>query len=226
MKAEGAEALLLPGTAVVLAFLLVESTGMGAAGVASLGMIAAVPVLALSLCVVARRRGFHCLHMSVCAVVLGSIGVLVGARLDFGQFGLATIADWCRVLEPLSLDAIRSQVALAPWTCVGMLGGCNLGMALSMRLLGHPSETRPAFIARFVACNAGMIIGMSLTEVLLPISDSVIEGVSATACMFSIMVLGMTVGMWGGWWSSEWALRAWRRRAHLAASRHSPSLRI
>jgi hypothetical protein len=57
-------------------------------------------MVVLTLCLIAYRWRFHFLHMSVCAIVLGSIGMLLGARVDFGQFGLAIIADWCSVQQP------------------------------------------------------------------------------------------------------------------------------
>ena len=221
----GTETLLLLATTVVLALLLIESEGIGAAAIPSLALLAVLPATAVSLCLIARRWDLHCLHMSVCAVVLGSIGVVAGARLDFGQFGLMTIADWCRVLRPLSLDTIRNQVASAPWTYAGMLGGCNLGLALSMQFFNRTVATRPAFTARFVACNAGMMLGMLLTEFLPAASYSTIDGVPAAARMFLIMILGMTAGMWGGWWSAEWVMWGWKRWARPTALQHASLLR-
>lgn len=182
-------------------------------------------MVVLTLCLIAHRWRFHFLHMSVCAIVLGSIGMLLGARVDFGQFGLAIIADWCSVQQPASLAVIRNQVALAPWTCVGMLAGCNLGMMLSTRSLEQAAETRSTLLLRFAACSAGMILGMLLAEPLLPGSDDDITGMPAPIRMFLIMILGMTAGMWGGWWLAEWALNQRTRWATHAAARHAPPLR-
>ncbi len=182
-------------------------------------------MVVLSLCLIAHRWRFHFLHMSVCAIVLGSIGMLIGARIDFGQFGLAIIADWCSVQQPVSLAAFRNQVALAPWTCVGMLVGCNLGMALSAQCLEQAAETRSAVLLRFAACSVGMILGMFMAEPLLPGSKDGIAGVPASIRMFLIMILGMTAGMWVGWWLAEWALNQRTRWAAHAASRHASPLR-
>jgi hypothetical protein len=182
-------------------------------------------MVVLLLCLIAHRWRFHFLHMSVCAIVLGSIGMLLGARVDFGQFGLAIIADWCGEQQPISLAAVRNQVASAPWTCVGMLAGCNLGMALSTQSLEQAAETRSTVLLRFAACSVGMILGMLMAEPLLPGSGDGIAGVPAPIRMFLIMILGMTAGMWGGWWLAELALNQRTRWAAHAASRHAPPLR-
>jgi len=206
-----AETPYLLATTVVLALLLVASSGISAVAIPALALVVAIPAVTLSLCLVARRWRFHCLHMSVCAVLLGCVGVLVGARLDFGQSGLMTIADLCRALQPFSVDAIRAQVASAPWTYAGMVGGCNLGMALSTRSCDRAMAIHPAFIPHLICCNAGMILGMFLTNLLPSGSYPVIDGVPAAARLFVIMALGMTAGMWGGWWLAELVLRGWRR---------------
>jgi len=182
-------------------------------------------LVALSLWLIAHRWRFQFLHMSVGAILLGSIGMLIGARLDFGQFGLAIIADWCSVQQPFSLSAIRNQVALAPWTCVGMLAGCNLGMALSTQSLDHVTARRSTLMLRFAACSTGMILGMLLAPALLPGPDAGIADVPAPIGMFLVMILGMTAGMWVGWWCAEWALNRGTRWAASAASRQSPLVR-
>jgi hypothetical protein len=150
--------------------------------------------------------------MSLCAVLLGSVGVLVGARLDFGYLGLATLADWCRTLQPAGLDSVRAQLASAPWTHVGMLLGCNLGMALSAWSFDRGDASRPVLGLRFAACNAGMLLGMYLAESLLASGSAADEGGPAASGMLLAMVVGMTAGMAAGWWSVEWLLR--RRRGH------------
>lgn len=162
----------------------------------------------------------HCLHMSVCAIVLGAIGVLAGARIDFGQFGLMAIAEWCRVAQPVSLDVIRAQVAAAPWTYALMLGGCNAGMVLSARFVDRAAATSPGIILRFVGCNVGMVLGMLLVEAMPPGSQEVVGDLPAVARQFLVMLLGMASGMWVGWWCAEWTTRGWRRWAHPAASQH------
>ena len=178
-------------------------------------------MVALALWLIAHRWRVHFRHMSIGAIVLGSIGLLIGARVDFGQFGLAIIADWCSVQQPFSLSAVRNQVALAPWTCVGMLAGCNLGMALSTHTLDRAAATRSALILRFAACSIGMILGMLIAQDLLPGPDAGVAGVPAPIRMFLIMILGMTAGMWVGWWFAEWASKRVTRRAARAAARQS-----
>jgi len=168
---------------------------------------------------------WHCAQMCVCAVLLGSIGMLLGARLDFGQLGLAAFAGSCRVLEPGGLESLLRQTAVAPATTTGMLVGCNLAMALSTGYSRRPVTSRSAAILRFVACNAGMILGMSLAEIPLPGSSTIVPDVPADVRMLSLMMLGMAAGMWGGWWLAEGLRWGWSRSARLLISRHLPTAR-
>lgn len=220
----GAEALLLLAMTMVLVLLLMEWSGLVAIEVASLALLAALPALAMLLCAIARRWNLHCLHSSVFAIVLGGIGVLAGSRLDFGQFGLVSLAEWCRAMQAVSLDTMWAQVASAPWTYGGMLGGCNLGLALSTRFFDRAVPTRPEFTLRLIACNAGMILGMLLPEILLS-RTSLVGGDARTAArLLQDMVLGMTAGMWIGWWFAGCVLVAWRRLAFPGASPTEPRL--
>lgn len=202
------EAWLVPGLTMALGLILAQSIGMDASFPWLVGI--GIP-LALYLVLLARRSGSHCLHMAVFMVVLGGIGLLIGARIDFGPFGLSTLTGWCSVLPALSLDAVWTKIALAPWTYGGMLVACNLGMALSSHLFGGPATGRRGLVLRFTACNAGMIMGMFLAEALMPGLETGITGTSAMAAMFLLMVSGMTAGMWAGWWSVQWLIRGWRR---------------
>jgi len=221
----GEESSLQLGTTLVLALLLLESPGTGAMSVASLAVAMAVPALALSLCVIARRRGFHCLHMAVGAALLGSVGMLIGVRLDFGPFGLATLAEWCTARSPAGLDSVREQLVSAPWTYGAMLVGCNVGMALSARPAGQTAATRSTLIVRCAACSAGMLLAMFLTEALLRISSADVDGVRAELRALLIMVLGMTAGMWGGWRCAECLVRGCSRAASLAVLRDASRAR-
>ena len=213
-----AETGLLVGMALMLGLLLAESVGIGTDAVVSPVLVGGLPPLALSLVVLARRLSSHCLHMAVFMGGLGSIGLLIGARLDFGPLGLVTLTGWCSVLPALGLDAAWNKVSLAPWSYGGMLAGCNLGMALSAHLVGPSPARRRTFLLRYLACNGGMIIGMFLAEALLPAFEAGIEGGSAVAAMFLTMIFGMTAGMWVGWWSAEWAIRGWRRAVSTAGT--------
>lgn len=155
----------------------------------------------------------HCAQMCLCAVVLGSAGLMLGARLDFGQLGLAAVADWCRELRPGGLDSLRGQIAMAPWTSAGMLIGCNLGMALASGYLHLPVGTRRLSILRFASCNAGMVLGMLLAEVLVRVAAAAAPGLPSDLRLLFIMMLGMGAGMWMGWWSVEWLRRALHGRS-------------
>jgi len=224
-KGPAAGHLLLAVTTLVLAVLLVESAGLGADVLPAFAWIAFMPVIAVSIAALARSRNLRCLHMTLFAVVLGSVGMLLGAILDFGRFGLAVLADWCSALPPVGLDTIASRVAPAPWTYLGMLIGCNLGMVLSTATLRPVAVPAAMLMTRLVCCNAGMMLGMILTEALLPASFAGFSGVPGPVRMFIVMVLGMTAGMWGGWWIAELAVRWQARSTRLAALRRTPELR-
>ena len=154
----------------------------------------------------------HGLHVLPGALVLGSAGLLVGAHLDFGPMGLATLADLCSVELPSGLDTLRYRATSAPWTCAGMLAGCNLAMLPSARTAWRAQGAVSVQVVRFAACNAGMILGMWLAEALLAAPSLVGWGIPATARMLLLMVPGMVAGMIAGGWCAERVLRARRRR--------------
>lgn len=172
----------------------------------------------LSIFCFVRDRRVHCLPMSGCAVLLGVAGMLVGARLDFGPAGVATLADLCSTLRPVSLASMRDQAVLAPWTSLGMLGGCNLGMVVSWIALDRSSEADSVRWPHLVACNVGMILGAVVAEAVLPVATPVAAGMPASIRMLLVVVTGMTTGMWLGWWCAEWMLRGWRRLASSGVS--------
>lgn len=217
--------LVLLAASLALAILLVESAGLDPALRTALAWIAFTPMVAVALGTIARNRNMRCLHMAVCAAVLGGIGMLAGAWLDFGRFGLAALADWCSALPPLRLDTVASRFAPAPWTFIGMLAGCNLGMVVSSVTLGRIAAPGSARMARVALCNAGMVAGMVLVEAVLPASLSGFTGIPAPLRVLIAMVLGMTAGMLGGWWIAERALRRRDRPAGLVALRRNPELR-
>lgn len=219
------DSLILLATSLALVALLVESSGIDAALLTASAWIAVIPMLAVGLGATARNRNMRCLHMAVFAVVLGSTGMLVGARLDFGRFGLAALADWCSALPPLALDTIVSRVAPAPWTYLGMLAGCNLGMLLSIATQRQVAAPDSTLLIRMACCNAGMAVGMVVAEAALSASLSGLAGVSAPLRIFIVMLAGMTAGMWGGWWIAELALRGRNCSTPLAALRRTQGLR-
>jgi len=221
------ESLLLLATSIALSILLVRSAGPGASRFPGFAWIAALPLLAVGLTALARDRQLHCLHTAVFASVLGSVGMLAGALLDFGWLGLAALADWCTALRRAGLDGFTSRVAPAPWTHLGMLAGCNLGMVLSAATRSPIDAGGPAPFTRVVCCNAGMIVGMIAAEALLPAPAADVAVMPAPLRMFVVMLLGMTAGMWGGWRIAELApLRRSRGTREFAAPRRTPGPRI
>jgi hypothetical protein len=191
-----AGAWLLAGAAAALAVLTAASPGFVVGSPLSTGLLGMLPLLALSLAGLARRLGSRCLHMAVFMAVTGGLGLLLGARLDFGAPGLVALADWCRVSPPLGVEGIRTVLAIAPWTYGAMLIGCNLGMGLSL-LFWPGVPVRPS-VPRYLACNAGMVVGMFLAEgaAIWTLAGGTGAGPGG---MFWRMVLGMTAGMWAGW---------------------------
>lgn len=92
------------------------------------------------------------------------------------------------------------MVSLAPFSHVGMLVGCNVGMRLAgcERLYSGHIGSQANLV--FIACNLGMIVGMFLASGLWPVDNSVslsTIGVLKAAQMTVGMLSGMLVALLG-----------------------------
>lgn len=130
------------------------------------------------------------------ALALGGAGLWLGARMDFGAVGLAALADLCATSRASLPDTRFYRIGAAPWSHVGMLAGCTAGLLLVGRFPARRPRDCSALGVRLLACNAGMLVGMSVVELLSPASWPVLGRVAVTTRMFLIMMLGMGIGMW------------------------------
>ena len=163
-------------------------------------LLTGVPLLFLLLTHLARQLPSSCLHMSLLMLVLAHLGILLGVMLDFGQQGLLTLAGLCGSLSELSPQLLWSVITTAPWTFAGMVVGSNLGMWLSNRSLAVDIHGARPGMLMYPVCNIGMLAGMVLLEVLVPVGWFTSEPRSGVMVMLLLMLLGMGMGMLFGWW--------------------------
>lgn len=132
----------------------------------------------------------------VVAPLLGGLGLLVGARLDFGQMGLAALADLCTTTLPSWLATLGYRIAAAPWSYGGMLAGCAAGLLLAIPWSAGGYRDGAARLARLLTCIAGMLLGMQVVEQLSLDAWLATANLSAATRMLATMTLGMASGMW------------------------------
>lgn len=147
--------------------------------------------------------------------VAGLVGMLVGARLDFGALGLAALADLCSATLPTLADTFRYRVSVAPWTHAGMFLGCGAAMVLAARRAGTAGAAGSAATLHLVTCSAGMLAGMAAADALVP-AAGLLEASPVTR-MLMLSGFGMAAGMGIGWYLAEASLSAWRSVARDAA---------
>lgn len=142
------------------------------------------------------RHDGPCHATTAVAPLLGAVGLLAGARLDFGQFGLAALADLCSTALPSWVATLGYRIAAAPWSYGGMLAGCTAGLLLAAHrgAVGH--RCGPVRVARLVVCIAGMLLGMVVIERLSLDVWPAFANLPAAARTLATMTLGMSVGMW------------------------------
>jgi hypothetical protein len=168
-------------------------------------------VLSLALAAAAfTRYNLRLAHMLLYMLFVGNLGMLVGARLDFGASSLLALTHWCHMHPGLELATIIDKLAGAPWTYGLMLVGCNLGMLLSDWIWarsqphGTISAGRLAHYGTarcYLSCNLGMLAGMLIAEGLMPGGHHHHHiAVGGALAMVAIMAAGMSIGMLIGLW--------------------------
>lgn len=204
-----------PGeTPLVLASILVTGALLAESfGTSCFSLVFAVPVAvaaALTLLAVrlTRRFGLPLLHMVLFMALVGNVGLLLGARLDFGPAGLVALTGAFGKLPPLSLQTVWTKLTLAPFTYGGMLLGCNLGMWLAGRLTrDDPSVCQACthrYATRYGPHNVGMVLGMFLAGGLMPALRMHLLAIAPALIMLALMSIGMAVGSLVG--SERWPL--------------------
>jgi hypothetical protein len=155
----------------------------------------------LSVWALQRMAGWHgFVHFKglLSMLLMGHIGMLLGATLDFGVAGLAMLAGWCSTLSGAGLGDLWFKLGIAPWSHACMFLGCNLGMLLSGCLNG-PALRRGLPIWLFLSLsNLGMLLGLFAVEGWQPVSSGSLQVLALM--MVAQMLTAMTLGMLVAWW--------------------------
>jgi len=164
------------------------------------GLALGVPVLALLLRRAQRWDGYQGLYRLMMMLLLGHLGMLLGAAVDFGPLGLLLLASWCSTVDGAGPVALWSKFGIAPWSHLGMLLGCNLGMVLSLCNGGLGQGRRlPAYL---LLSNLGMLLGLMLSDVWATPASADMQ---LLAVVLSLeMLLAMALGMLGVWKLAEY----------------------
>lgn len=202
------ETLLVLASILVTGALLAESFGTSYFSLLFAVPVAVAAALTLLAVRLTRRFGFPLLHMVLFMALVGNVGLLVGASLDFGPAGLVALTGAFSKLPPLSLQTVWTKLTLAPFTYGGMLLGCNLGMWLAGRLTGDDPSVCQACTLRYATQygphNVGMVLGMFLAGGLMPALRMHLPAIAPALIMLALMSIGMAVGSLVG--SERWPL--------------------
>jgi len=189
------------GLALLIAVTLFMTSQALAVGLSNRLLVVLMITLALSawaLQLVAGWRGFSYLKTLLVMMLMGHLGMLLGAAMDFGAAGLLMLAGWCSTLSGVGLGNLWSKLGIAPWSHVGMLLGCNLGMLLSgcnTRLARRVGTPGWLFLS---LSNLGMLLGLLLSEAWQPVLSG---GLQLLALVMVVqMLLAMAAGMAATWW--------------------------
>ena len=173
---------------------------------ATLPALLILPLVYLA-CLLSLHRLVAWRHLAYLQVILvtavfGHLGLLVGVSQDLGPAGLVILASWCSSRADYGLSELWAMWHVAPWTHLGMLLGCNIGMWLS-GCVDQPALRHGMSNRRFaLLCNVGMLTGMLLVPLCLP--AFAVSGMSSAVLVLTLaMLCGMSVGMLSAWWVAE-----------------------
>ncbi len=158
----------------------------------------AVSLWALQL--VAGWRGIFYLKTLLIMLLMGQLGMLFGAALDFGAAGLVMLAGWCTTLGGSGLGSLWVKLGIAPWSYAGMLIGCNLGMLLSGCLNSQSMQRGMPPWLFLPLSNLGMLLGLLAIEAWQPAVSGSLQNLAVL--MVLQMLLAMAAGMIAIWWLS------------------------
>lgn len=138
-------------------------------------------------------------YLPVVMFAAGGFGMLLGCLADFGPLGLYSLLGMCQSWSSSSFWPSTSQlwlmIALMPWACFGMLAVGTAGMMLFDALHHRRAQSIGHRIGFYGVCNAGMFLGMVITEHVTTRLATGLGQAAAGALMVAAMLLGMTLGM-------------------------------
>ncbi len=160
------------------------------------GLVFGLPVSVICHNILQSRLPLNA-RMAIAMTAVGGFGMLLACLFETGPLGLYGLLDMCQDLSSslslLSIDWVWKRFMLTPWTYVGMVLGCNLGMWLFEK----PEVIQTNFnrLMLYTSCNAGMFLGMFIFEyfaMLLAVSSKVFN---SPVVMVGMMLFGMLFGM-------------------------------
>jgi hypothetical protein len=189
------------GLALLIAVTLLMTAQALAVDLSDRLLVSLLITLALSawaLQLLAGWRGFSYLKTLLVMMLMGHLGMLLGAAMDFGAAGLLMLAGWCSTLSGVGLGNLWSKLGMAPWSHVGMLLGCNLGMLLSGCNNALAQRWHMPGWLFLSLSNLGMLLGLLLSEAWQPALSGSLQLLALV--MVVQMLLAMAAGMAGAWW--------------------------
>jgi hypothetical protein len=187
--------ILLGCLGLVLAFALLFSwhLGAGLSGALLLGL----PMLLISYYLLHLNGSQRLIRMGLAMFSGGGIGMLLGCAQDLGPLGLYGLLSLCQSVPVniLDLGQYWQKLQLSPWTYIGMLVGGNLGMVLINGQCRAAQAAGQSLFSVLLVCNAGMLLGMALSEVLMVSIVSLSQPLLAAVLMVLVMLSTMTLGM-------------------------------
>lgn len=162
------------------------------------GVVFGIPVSFLCQSILQSQLSLNT-RSAIAMAAVGGFGMLFACLLEIGPLGLNGLVDMCQDISIssslLSVDWVWKRFMLTPWTYMGMVMGCNLGMWL----LDNPENSRTeSNLKRFMlygSCNVGMFLGMFLFEHIAMLLTVSTNFSNSPLLMVSMMLLGMLFGM-------------------------------
>lgn len=162
------------------------------------GVVFGIPVSFLCQSILQSQLSLNT-RSAIAMTAVGGFGMLLACLLEIGPLGLNGLVDMCQAISSnsslFSLDWVWKRFMLTPWTYMGMVMGCNLGMWL----LDNPENSRTeSNLKRFMlygSCNVGMFLGMFLFEHIAMSLTVYTNFSNSPLLMVSMMLSGMLFGM-------------------------------
>lgn len=187
----------LAGLGLLLVVLFALLLSSGPATLLQSTVLLGVPAMVVSYLLSGCDRGQRYIQMGLSMFIAGGIGLLAGCAIEFGPLGLYGFLSLCRsiplAVSPAILELFWQKLQLSPWTFLGMILGGNLGMLLfgsALRADAQPSRWQVLGV-----CNAGMLAGMLLGELLMNPLLAIAQPLIAVTLMVLTMLACMTLGM-------------------------------
>jgi len=162
------------------------------------GVIFGIPVSFLCQSILQSQLSLNT-RSAIAMTAVGGFGMLFACLLEIGPLGLNGLVDMCQDISIssslFSVDWVWKRFMLTPWTYMGMVMGCNLGMWLLDNPENSQTESNLKRFMLYGSCNVGMFLGMFLFEYIAMFLTVSTNFSNSPLLMVSMMLLGMLFGM-------------------------------